>query len=333
MKADLRTEAEVLHVLSRVVEIASSGDVDGAIALFADDPDVFLLGSGVDEARTGHAAIREQIERDLTQSDALSWILFPQSISAAGSVAWTSGDVVVRVTMGGQTLDIPHRLTTVLECRGGKWLLQQMHLSFANGAQVVGQSFPTNLEAVADAVGRERVDLQARVAPDGTVTVLFTDIEGSTQMAEQLGDLRWLALLREHNAIVRTQIAQYGGFEVKTIGDAFMVAFGSARRALLCAIGIQQGISGYGADHPEHAVRVRIGLHAGEPVREGNDFHGRSVIFASRIAGEASGGEILASALLRELTESAGDIRFDAGREVVLKGFAGTHQVYPVRLV
>src|SRR5262249_17044630 len=255
------------------------------------------------------------------------------SISTAGSVAWTSGDVVVRVTMGGRTLDIPHRLTTVLECRGGKWLLQQMHLSFANAAQVVGQSFPTNLEAVADAVGRERVDLQAGVGADGTVTLLFTDIEGSTQMAERLGDLRWLAMLREHNAIVRAEIARYGGFEVKTIGDAFMVAFGSARRALLCAIGVQQGISRYGADRPEHAVRVRIGLHAGEPVREGRDFHGRSVVFASRIAGEASGGEILASALLRELTESAGDIRFDAGREVVLKqGLAGTHQVYPVCL-
>jgi len=101
MKADLRTEAEVLHVLSRVVETASSGDIDGAIALFADDPDVFLLGSGVDEARTGHAKIREQIERDLTQSDAVSWILSPQSISVVASAAWTSGDVVVRVFMVG----------------------------------------------------------------------------------------------------------------------------------------------------------------------------------------------------------------------------------------
>src|SRR5206468_6956907 len=170
MKADPRTEAEVMYVLSRIVETASSRDVDGAMALFADDPNVVLLGTGVDEARTGHAAIREQIERDLTQSDALSWTLSPQNISAAGAVAWTSGDVVVRVSMGGQTLDIPHRLTTVLERRGAKWLIQQMHLSFANGAQVVGQSYPTNLEAVADAVGRERVDLQARVAPDGTVT-------------------------------------------------------------------------------------------------------------------------------------------------------------------
>jgi len=234
--------------------------------------------------------------------------------------------------MGGRTLDIPHRLTTVLERRGGKWLVLQMHLSVANQAQAFGQSFPTNLEAITEAVGRERVDLRARVAPDGTVTLLFTDIEGSTPMAERLGDLRWLALLREHNAIVRDQIAQYGGFEVKTIGDAFMVAFGSARRAVLCAIGIQQGISRYSAAHPQHPVRVRIGLHAGEPVREGNDFYGKSVIVASRIAGEASGGEILASALLRELTESAGDIQFEAARYVTLKGLAGTHQVYPVCL-
>jgi class 3 adenylate cyclase len=65
---------------------------------------------------------------------------------------------------------------------------------------------------------------------------------------------------------------------------------------------------------------------------EGNDFHGRSVLFASRLAGEACGGEALASAVMRELTESAGDIRFDAGREVVLKGLAGTHQAYSVRL-
>ena len=332
MKADPRTEAEVARVLSRIVEVVASRDVDAAVSMFADDPDVFLQGTGMDEARTGRAAVREQIERDLTQADALSWTMLAQSISSAGSVAWTAGDVVIRVTVGGRTLDIPHRLTTVLECRGGTWLFVQMHLSVANGAQAVGQSYPTNLEAVTEAVGRERVDLQARVAPDGTVTLLFTDIEGSTPMAERLGDIRWLALLREHNVIVRDQIAQWGGFEVKTIGDAFMVAFGSARRAVSCAIGIQRGIARFSADHPEHPVRVRIGLHAGEPLREGDDFHGKSVIFASRIAGKASGGEILVSALLHELTESAGDIRFAPAREVALKGLAGTHQVYPVCL-
>jgi class 3 adenylate cyclase len=330
MKADPRTEAEVMQVFSRMVETMSSGDADGAVALFANDPEVFLLGTGADESRRGIAAIREQIMRDLGQADSLSWAFGPQEISAAGSVAWTSGDVSIRVCMGGHTHEMPVRVTMVLEERGGRWLIQQMHVSLPNAAQAVGQSYSTNLEAVVDAVAQERVDLKRRVAPDGTVTLVFIDIEGSTPMAERLGDLRWLALLRETNALVRAEIARHGGFEVKTIGDAFMLAFGSARRALLCAMSVQREIARYGAEHPEHAVRLRIGLHAGEPVREGNDFHGRSVIFASRIAGEAAGGEILASALLRELTESAGDIRFDAGREVALKGFAGTHQVYPV---
>ncbi len=108
---------------------------------------------------------------------------------------------------------------------------------------------------------------------------------GSTPLAEQLGDLRWFALLREHNAIVREQIARFGCFEVKTIGDAFMVAFGSTRRGVSCALGIQEAISRYGVEHPDGAVRVRIGLHAGEPVREGNDFHGKSVVLASRVGG------------------------------------------------
>jgi len=124
--------------------------------------------------------IREQIERDLSQSDAWSWTLGPQSISSAGAGAWPAGDVVIRVVLRDRTLDVPHRLTTVLERRDAKWLIVQMHLSVASQAQAIGQSFPTNLEAVTEAVGRERVDLQGRVAPDGTVTLLFTDIEGST---------------------------------------------------------------------------------------------------------------------------------------------------------
>ena len=171
MKADPRTEAEVMLVLSRVAAAAGAGDVDAALSLFADDPDVFLLGTGVDETRMGRAAIREQIERDLSQSDALSWTLLPQSISSAGRVAWTAGKVLVSVTMGGKTLDIPHRLTTVLEHREGTWLLLHMHVSLASGAQPIGQSFPTNLEAVTDAVEREHVNFQTRAAPDGTVTL------------------------------------------------------------------------------------------------------------------------------------------------------------------
>ena len=77
-------------------------------------------------------------------------------------------------------------------------------------------------------------------------------------------------------------------------------------------------------------IHVRIGLHSGAAIKEGEDFFGKNVILAARIAGEARGGEVLVSSLLKELTESAGDIRFGEGREVELKGLSGLHRVLDV---
>src|SRR5580765_3583181 len=107
MRPDPRTEAEVKELLARIVDAAGRRDAGAAIAMFADDPDVFLFGTGVDEARKGPAGIRERI-------------------SSAGAVAWTAGDVVIRVVVSDRALDVPHRLTTVLERRDGKWLILQI---------------------------------------------------------------------------------------------------------------------------------------------------------------------------------------------------------------
>jgi class 3 adenylate cyclase len=170
----------------------------------------------------------------------------------------------------------------------------------------------------------------AAAAPDGTVTILFSDIEGSSALNERLGDLRWLELLREHNQVVREQVRTCGGYEVKMQGDGFMIAFPSARRAIECARAIQAAMAEKLGEHPDGAVRVRIGLHTGEAIREQSDFYGRNVVVAARIAALASGGEILASSVVKQLTESAGDIRFDDAREVELPGLTGKHLVHRV---
>jgi len=188
----------------------------------------------------------------------------------------------------------------------------------------------TSIDAVAAAVHRESPDLRRHAAPDGTVTILFSDIEDSTAMTERMGDQRWLQVLRAHNSIVRDQIGKHGGFEVKAQGDGFMVAFQSARRALECAIAIQRAFADHGVWQPDEPLRVRIGLHAGEVVREGQDFFGKNVILAARIAAQARGGEILVSALLRELTESAGQFTFGASRAIELKGLSGARNVHAV---
>jgi len=189
--------------------------------------------------------------------------------------------------------------------------------------------FRTSIDAVAASVYVEKPDLRAHAAPDGTVTIMFSDIEGSTAANQRLGDQRWLELLREHNAIVRDKLKTHGGFEVKSEGDGFMLAFQSARRAIDCAIDIQRALAERN-DGGEEPIRVRIGLHTGEPIKEGDDFFGKHVNLAARIAGQASGGEVLVSSLLKDLADSGGDIVFGEGQEVELKGLSGKHRVYEV---
>ena len=197
----------------------------------------------------------------------------------------------------------------------------------APGPQATGASA---VDEVASTVASERPSLRPGAAPDGTVTILFSDIEGSTVLNERLGDVRWLELLREHNRLVRDHVQSCGGFEVKSQGDGFMIAFPSARRAIECALAIQEAVAAELEGHPDGPVRVRIGLHTGEAIREEADFYGKNVVVAARIADQARGGEILVSSVVKQLTESAGDVGFDDAREVKLAGLDGTHAVYKI---
>lgn len=156
------------------------------------------------------------------------------------------------------------------------------------------------------------------------VTILFTDVEGSTEMTQRLGDAQAREVMREHERITREALAAHGGSEVKTMGDGFMASFGSAARALECAIAIQRAFAD--SDTP---IVVRIGLNAGEPIAEEEDLFGTSVILAARIAAQAKGGEILASNVVRELVAGRGFLFADRG-ERPLRGFEDPVRVYEV---
>jgi class 3 adenylate cyclase len=186
----------------------------------------------------------------------------------------------------------------------------------------------TSIDAVASLVFTEKPDLKKHAAPDGTVTIMFSDIEGSTAMADRLGDKRFMDVLREHNAIVREQVKSHGGFEVKSEGDGFMVAFQSAGKALACASAIQKALLARN-DSAAEPVKVRMGLHAGEVIKEGEDFFGRNVIMAARVASHANGGEILTSGVVKALL-SGSDVTWGDSRTVVLKGLSGEHEIWAV---
>ena len=192
-----------------------------------------------------------------------------------------------------------------------------------------GTDVQTSIDAVATMALTEQPDLAPHATPEGTVTIMFSDIEGSTPMNERLGDIRWMELLREHNDIIREQLQAHSGHEVKTEGDGVMVAFQSARAALRCAIAMQRAFAERNQSADE-AIRVRIGRPTGEVSPAAGASYGKPVFLAARIANQAKGGEILVSALLRELTESAGDIAFGEERNLTLKGLSGSQGVYSV---
>ena len=139
--------------------------------------------------------------------------------------------------------------------------------------------------------------------PTGTVTFLFTDIEGSTGLLQALGD-RYAAVLDEHAAIVRRAVADGGGVEVSTHGDAFFVVFASPSGAVRAAVAAQRGLASHDWS-PGPPVRVRMGVHTGEGILGGDDYVGIDVHRAARVADAAHGGQVLLSDAARGLVEHA----------------------------
>lgn len=170
--------------------------------------------------------------------------------------------------------------------------------------------------------------MPAVVASGSATTILFTDIEDSTVLVDTLGDRRWLDLLRLHNTLVRERVAEFQGFEVKTVGDGFMVAFASPEAAVACAVSIQQGLVDLNAGSGAPAVRVRIGLHTGAALRDEDDFFGREVVMAARVSAAARGGEVLISDAVR--SSLGPDVSTAAPRVRELKGLRGRHRLHPV---
>jgi class 3 adenylate cyclase len=150
-------------------------------------------------------------------------------------------------------------------------------------------------------------------------TILFTDIVGSTDMTQRLGDAVAMDVLRRHDRIVREALEQAGGTEVKHTGDGIMASFSSVTRAIECATAIQRGLEASNAD-AEHSVEIRIGVSAGEPVTEADDLFGAAVQLAARACNHAAAGSILVSRAVHDLCLGKG-FSFNELGSVELKGF------------
>jgi class 3 adenylate cyclase len=166
--------------------------------------------------------------------------------------------------------------------------------------------------------------------PEGTVTILFTDVEGSTALHTARGDEAAREILGAHEELVRGLVAEHGGHEVKSTGDGFMVAFASARRAVGCAVAIQIACHEQARSHSEAQTVVRIGLNSGEVTEQDGDLHGAAVNAAARIAAKAEGGQILVSSVVKDLAGMAPDASFANRGRFRLKGFPERWQLFEV---
>jgi class 3 adenylate cyclase len=144
------------------------------------------------------------------------------------------------------------------------------------------------------------------------LTLLFTDIVGSTAHAAELGDQRWQGLLERHHALVRRQLERFGGREVDTAGDGFFAVFDGPARAVRCGQAICAAVRAVG-------VEIRAGLHTGECELAGTQVRGIAVHIGARIAAAAGPGEVLVSSTVKDLVAGSG-LRFEDRGEHQLKG-------------
>ena len=197
--------------------------------------------------------------------------------------------------------------------------------------EIASEIIAVDLAAVEAFLGRIS---DPRHAPNATTqemgaglrAIMFTDIVGSTEMTARLGDAAALELVRVHDALVRRGLASHHGREVKHTGDGIMAAFDDVANSVRAAAHIQRCFSAYNAEASE-GLRVRIGIHAGEPVADHNDLFGVTVQLAFRLCSEAEADGIIVSELVRELCgEDKALFVALGGRR--LKGFAERTPVF-----
>jgi DNA-binding NarL/FixJ family response regulator len=305
--------------LIRVLIADDHAVVRQGLRLFLEvQPDVEVVG----EAENGAAAVEraEELRPDVVVMD----VVMPDVDGIRATETLRERVPEVKVLALSTFSDDDHVLPTLAAGACGFLTKDTRPEEIAEAIRTVHRGDPVLCTEATRRVLR-RVHGGEQTRPEGTVTIVFTDIENSTPLVDELGDERARELFLEHDRLVREALERSGGVEVEREGDKFMLAFSSARRAVRCAIEIQRALERSGV-----ALRVRAGLNTGDVIaQETSGYFGRAVFLASRVADTAAGGEILVSEITRSL---AGDdsVEFRERGEHELKGLRGRHRLFEV---
>ena len=319
---------ELIELATRLYGVFLA-DPTSVHTLFLDDPGTIALGTDPAEWWVGHRTVAGVFEAQTNEMKGFvsSWVTQGPMAFRHGDVGWFVDRPLLTMLDGSST---SMRISIVFVLQHAQWRIAHWHASVGvTNEELLGTELTVTLEALADSVESQRPSVAGSTAEDGTVTLLFSDIEGSTAILEGIGDRRYRDVLAWHHRIIREHVRANNGKEVSCEGDGFMLAFSSARRAVRCALAAQDALAlSPGDDLPE--VRVRMGVHTGEVLRDADEFYGRTVHYAARVASAAAGTEVLVSDLVRTLLEGADDVVVRETRQLEFKGFAGTHPVHLV---
>ena len=292
-------------------------------------PALIHIGTDPDEWWTSYREAIAVFEAQLGEFETIGVQFEIDEIAAysEGTVGWVA--CRPRLVFGdGSTTTL--RFTGVLHLEEGIWRSVQSHLSVgATNEETVGYEMTTTIETLAAAVQQERPDLAEATGVDGTVTIAFSDIEGSTELAVRLGDQKWLDLLRWHESVVENAVTREGWprRQVPRRRTHAGVPL-AATRGLRTAIEIQRSLR---QPHDGEALRLRIGLHTGEVLQHADDLFGRTVIMAARVAAAAQGAEILTSSTAVRAHWDGGPVpHSETRRTTELKGIPGEHPLFPL---
>ena len=234
-----------------------------------------------------------------------------------GDVGWFAANLIVQRANGEPSIG---RYTGTLIMEDGLWRVVQWHASLGvPNAEAWGVELSKDLDDLVESLDGSAGAAIAASSSTGTVTLMFSDVEGSTQISESIGDADWASLIGGHLASVRTSVEDHRGTLIKTLGDGAMAAFGSVADGLESALGIQRLTV-------EAPFNIRIGLHTGDAIHADGDYIGITVNKAARIASAAEAGEVLISSVTAEVASDRGFV-LGSSRTVKLKGLAGTHRV------
>lgn len=223
--------------------------------------------------------------------------------------------------------DTERRTTFCLVDAPSKEIANKVHAE-AHG-EMANEMIAVDLSAVEAFLGRiqDPPTAKSKAIDDSAFrAIMFTDIVGSTKMTAELGDAMAVEVFKAHDAILRRCLEQHHGSEVKHLGDGIMASFDDVGASVVCAIQIQDELKTYG-EKSHTPVRVRIGIHAGEPVSDSDDLFGQAVQLASRICATTPGDSIFVS---NEVKDACADtnLKFESKGVESLKGFPEPVQLF-----